>query len=37
MVDLNGRLLVDSNGNVITLANMTYSARTINIKLANLE
>lgn len=37
MVDLNGRLLVDSNGNLITLANMTYSARTINIKLANLE
>jgi len=37
MVDLNGRLLVDSNGKPITLANMTYSARTINIKLSNLE
>ena len=36
LVDLNGRLLVDSNGNAITLANMTHSARTINIKLANL-
>jgi len=37
LVDLNGRLLVDSNGNAITLASMTHSARTINIKLANLE
>lgn len=37
LFDSNGRLMIDSNGEPITLENMTYSASRINIKLSNLE